>query len=130
MSIAELLRVRLPCEPNAAQRAREALAGVEDVGSIRDEALLVVSELATNAVLHSGCSAEDEFELRAERRDAAVRITVTDLGVSGDRPVRRPHDPTTPGGMGLRVVERLAARWGTRRNHSLAVWAELPLVPD
>lgn len=120
--------MRLSCEPNAPRRAREALAQIEEIGAIRDDALLVVSELATNAVMHSGSSLEQEFELTAERVDAAVRITITDSGSSGDKPVRRPHDPTTPGGMGLAVVEQVAARWGSRRNGLLAVWAELSLA--
>jgi anti-sigma regulatory factor (Ser/Thr protein kinase) len=128
MSPAELLRMRLRCEPNAPRKAREALSRVEELAPVRQSALLVASELTTNAVLHSGSSPDDELELRAERVDTAVRITVTDSGASGGTPRRQDRDPSVSGGMGLRVVEQLAARWGSRRGDSLTVWADLPLA--
>ena len=61
--------------------ARRFLAGVLDGYPAADDALLCVSELATNAVLHSrsgrpgGC-----FTVRAARRAGSVRVEVTDEG--------------------------------------------------
>ncbi len=124
----ELLRLRLPCEPTAPRRAREALAALDGIEPVREDALLVVSELATNAVMHSGCTEEEELELRAERVDGALRITVLDTGRSELEPIRRGFDPTRPGGMGLAVVEQLARQWGTERDGVRQVWAELPLA--
>lgn len=127
MAILELLRLRLPCEPTAPRRAREALAELDEIAPVRDDALLVASELATNAVLHSGCGAEDDFELWAERTSDSLRITVLDIGRSGMEPVRRHPDPTRPGGMGLAVIEQVAQRWGAERDGQLRVWAELAI---
>jgi anti-sigma regulatory factor (Ser/Thr protein kinase) len=127
MTTTLLLRLRLPCEPSAPRRAREALAELEAIESVRDDVLLVASELATNAVMHSGCSAGEEFELSAEQRDGCVRITVRDPGHHGGEPRRRAPDPTRPGGMGLAVVEQVARDWGSERGSWLRVWADLAL---
>ncbi len=125
MPFAELLRLRLPCGPTAPRRAREALCAITALDGVRDDALLVASELATNAVLHSGCSAAEEFELWADEVQDGFRITVIDQGHSGDEPARREIDPTRPGGMGLAVVEQLSRSWGSERDGCLTVWAEL-----
>ena len=87
----------------------------------------VASELITNAVVHSDCT-EDEFLSVRVARNGGLRIAVFDPGASGlraevaDRPVEQ-------GGLGLKVVEQVAATWGTeRRNDGYRVWAELCLA--
>jgi anti-sigma regulatory factor (Ser/Thr protein kinase) len=120
-----LLSVRLPCEPTAPRKAREALSRLDSIESVLDDVLLVASELATNAVMHSGCTAGEEFELSAERRDGCVRIAVSDPGHGGGEPRRRTPDPSRPGGMGLAVVEQLSREWGADRSNWLQVWADL-----
>jgi anti-sigma regulatory factor (Ser/Thr protein kinase) len=125
---AELLRLRLRCDESAPALARRALAKLAVIEPVRDAALLIVSELATNAVIHSGSEPEEEFELRAELVPVGLRIEVTDPGRSNTTPVRREGDTPGPeGGMGLRVVEALARRWGSKRDHQFVVWAELAL---
>jgi anti-sigma regulatory factor (Ser/Thr protein kinase) len=103
------------------------VAGLDVLGAVRDDALLVVSELASNAVRHSGCDSSDEVELLAELVPGALRLAVIDNGRSGEAPKRRDRDPLTPGGMGLRVVESIARRWGAERCGQVRVWAELAL---
>jgi anti-sigma regulatory factor (Ser/Thr protein kinase) len=124
---AELLRLRLPCDASAPALARRALEKLSAIDSIREDALLVVSELATNAVMHSGSRPEEDFEVRAELIPAGLRIEVTDQGHSSSTPAPRRGNSLVPGGMGLRVVERLARRWGSERDDQLVVWAELAL---
>ncbi len=119
--------LRLRCDASAPARARRALAELTAIASIRDDALLVVSELATNAVLHSGSLPEESLEVRAELVPEGLRIAVTDEGHSNSVPEPRRRNTTRPGGMGLRVVEALARSWGSERNHRLVVWAELAL---
>jgi serine/threonine-protein kinase RsbW len=124
---AQILRLRLRCDHSAPSRAREALAELPAVRDCREEALLVVSELATNAVLHSGADAEDEFELLAELVPDGIRIAVTDFRAS------RVPEPVPYGGaaerrgMGLWVIDALSSRWGTESNDVTRVWAELAL---
>ncbi len=125
---AQILRLKLPCDPSAPSRAREALAELPAVRDRREDALLVVSELATNAVLHSGADPDDEFELLAELIPDGIRIAVTDRRAVGRVPetVRR-GGPAASGGMGLWVVDAISSRWGTESNDVTRVWAELSL---
>jgi anti-sigma regulatory factor (Ser/Thr protein kinase) len=123
----KLLRLRLRCDPSAPRRAREAVAGISSLRPVRDAAVLIVSELATNAVVHSGCAPSEELEVVAERTAVGVRIAVTDPGHSGKEPTLV-HGPLgVRGGMGLRVVAKLARRWGTETDDRVRVWAELAL---
>ncbi len=124
---AELLRLRLRCDSAAPRLARDAVAELPVIEPVREDVVLVVSELATNAVLHSGCTPEDEFELLAELVPSGVRIAVIDSGRSDSEPRRGDGDPLQPGGMGLKVVEELARCWGSERRGSVSVWAELAL---
>jgi anti-sigma regulatory factor (Ser/Thr protein kinase) len=70
------------------------------------DAALVTSELVTNSLRHgAGASV-----LRVGLTDGEVQLSVTD---SGDHEPRLlPRDPDRIGGLGLVVVDRLAARWG------------------
>ncbi|MEU6212821.1 ATP-binding protein [Streptomyces sp. NPDC047023] len=86
-----------------------------------EDTLLLVSELLTNASLHSnGCR---ELVLTAD--GATLRIEVHD-GTTA-LPVRHPAPrPGIPGGHGLHIVERLSDRWGTHTyGDGKAVWAEI-----
>lgn len=123
----ELLRQQLPCNAAAPRRAREALAAIEAIKPVRNDALLIASELVTNAVLHSGCQPGEEVEVVAQALPGALRIAVTDPGRSDREPKLKPSF-AGPGGNGLRVVDALARRWGTERREGRCVWAELLLA--
>jgi anti-sigma regulatory factor (Ser/Thr protein kinase) len=83
-----------------------------------DDVVLAVSELVTNASRHAyGPTA---LRLTGGRRH--VRIEVSDGSVV--KPVLRPAGTT--GGWGLRLVERLASRWGVVVGGTgKVVWCEL-----
>jgi anti-sigma regulatory factor (Ser/Thr protein kinase) len=123
---AELLRRRLRCNASAPHLAREALGALGVIEPVRDDVLLVASELVTNAVLHSGCTPGEELALVAKLIPGGLEIAVTDPGRSDTTPTPRPSY-AGPGGVGLRIVEALARRWGTERRHGRRVWAELAL---
>ncbi len=137
---AQILRLRLRRDKCAPGLAREALAELPAVSGCED-ALLVVSELATNAVLRAGADAGGEFELLAELIPEGIRIAVTDDGHSGGAGGAAPtpamvgstsaaaptSSPGLAGGMGLWVVDALSRRWGTERDDITRVWAELAL---
>lgn len=87
--------------------------------SVRSASLLV-SELATNAVLHA--STEFSVSLRHEDDDGVI-IEVADTGTGN--PVVR--DPGEGGGNGLRIVEAIAEDWGVREQlEGKAVFFRLP----
>jgi hypothetical protein len=101
---------------------RDALAGTDD--SSLDTILLLTSEVATNAVLHT----DGMFEVRVEVLDeGGVRVSVTDDSTDVPRPRVTPIDATT--GRGLNLVDALASAWGVddHRNGKV-VWFEVGRV--
>jgi anti-sigma regulatory factor (Ser/Thr protein kinase) len=111
-----------PTSPLAARRLVRGALRDWHLEHLTDAATLLVSELATNAVLH----ARTPFSVRVERTAATVRITVLDC--SGAGPARRSHGLGASTGRGLALVATLAESWGTRTDvqpWSKAVWCEL-----
>jgi hypothetical protein len=107
--------------------ARGCLATLPPVGSTpwRDEAAVVVSELATNAVRHSRAA----FTFALARRPTQLLIGVTDP--SRQEPIMRPVHPGAFGGRGMQLVDALSDSWGVRLIHEggKTVWARMSLVP-
>jgi hypothetical protein len=86
------------------------------------DAALVVTELATNAVLHAGSA----FSVSLTLSGSAIRISVGDTLPLGPAGVGQELAATS--GHGLGVVAAIATRWGVETVPSgKAVWAELPL---
>jgi len=92
-----------------------------DLNHVVDDASLIVSELATNAVMH----ARSTFTVLLSYEAGTLCISVRD-GSPGVPSVK--HAPgTVILGRGLSVVEGIARRWGTDRDGvGKLVWAELP----
>ena len=86
-----------------------------------DDALLVVSELATNAAMHAGTP----YVVTARRRLGALRLDVFDG--SEDAPELRDSDRDSEGGRGLYLVSAMSAAWGVERRSGggKLVWADL-----
>jgi anti-sigma regulatory factor (Ser/Thr protein kinase) len=115
--------LHLPADRSSPRRARqfvdEVLHRWQRDGAI-DRLSLIASELVTNAVEH----ARTEVAVHLEARDGCVYLEVFDRG-SG-RPTFLDEHPDRPGGLGLPIVEALAASWGTRaREGGKGVWAEV-----
>jgi anti-sigma regulatory factor (Ser/Thr protein kinase) len=124
--VRDVLHTSVRCDEFAPQAVRQAIANVPDLGWVLGDAMLVASELVTNAVRHSLCR-EDELLSVSISRDGRLRISVLDPG--GSRTEAKIADrPLDMGGLGLKVVEQLAADWGSeRRVDGYRVWAELEL---
>ena len=110
--------------PEARRFAIDALRPCLDpAADLNGDVQLVVSELATNAVLHAG----GEFTVRLTCGGDVVRIAVADSASEHPAPVE--PDGSTAGGRGLRIVELLADRWGVEdRGAGKSVWAEFQLA--
>jgi anti-sigma regulatory factor (Ser/Thr protein kinase) len=79
--------------------------------------VLLVSELATNAVRHAGSG----FTLTITEQRSEVKVEVEDLGPG--EPIVRSPQPADPNGRGMRIVERLADSWGVdHAEGSKTVW--------
>ncbi|MFQ6141662.1 ATP-binding protein [Streptomyces seoulensis] len=117
-----------PAEVGRARRwARSRLAGS---GIAADEPLaetlvLLVSELVTNAVVHTGCPAVLRLSLPGTAAEAAtVRLEVADASTRA--PVPRCPDDDATGGRGLALVDGLADRWGwSAEGAGKRIWCEL-----
>jgi anti-sigma regulatory factor (Ser/Thr protein kinase) len=89
-----------------------------------DDLLVIVSELATNAVQHAAVPFEVSIENDADR----TRVQVADGGKGWPHPAPTPSAGEA-GGRGLRIVAALAARWGVHDRApqpGKTVWAEVP----
>jgi anti-sigma regulatory factor (Ser/Thr protein kinase) len=96
-------------EPSAASDARVWLAeafGPSVAAGHLEDASLVLSELVTNALRH-GLGAIVVHAALVD--DECLRLSVTDWG--DEMPRLLSQDPTGIGGMGLRIVDRLAVEW-------------------
>lgn len=88
--------------------------------SVADNAILMISELVTNAILHGGEGAVlrlifDDLKIRAEVRDSSPAM-----------PVVRGYSETATTGRGMVIVDALAAAWGTYAvDGGKVVWFEL-----
>jgi anti-sigma regulatory factor (Ser/Thr protein kinase) len=124
----EAANITVRCDELAPVTVRRALAPLADLGWMIGDAMLVATELVTNAVRHSLCREEDELFVSVWRDRDLVRITVRDPGRSGA--TARLADESEPfGQLGLKIVEQLTAQWGSNRGaDGYEVWAELPLV--
>jgi serine/threonine-protein kinase RsbW len=110
--------------PRQVAYARHAIAGILAGCPCADDAVLIVSELATNAVLHSG-SRGQSFTVRAEIHRGYLRIEVEDLGGFWNP---RPRDTGRP--HGLDVIDALIGpdNWGVDDNQAgRVVWCRLEL---
>ena len=89
---------------------------------LSDNAALLVSEVATNALLHDSGPAQ----LRLCASDAELRIEVHDT--SPELPRRRSFSATATTGRGLMLLEELAAAWGAEPTPAgKQVWFTLPV---
>jgi serine/threonine-protein kinase RsbW len=109
-----------PAVPAQVREARRFLAGLLDGGPAAGDALICLSELASNAVVHSRSSqAGGTFTVRVQLAGQRLRVEVCDQGGPWHSPGRASSGE--PGGRGLLIVGQLASRWGCE-GHSRTGW--------
>jgi anti-sigma regulatory factor (Ser/Thr protein kinase) len=101
--------------------AREILGGHLD-GRARNDLLVLVTELVTNAVRHAGLAPGDPIVLHLAAADGVVRAEVCEPG-PGFEPVER--EPGPDGGFGLVLLRTLSSRWGISGGEGTCVWFEI-----
>lgn len=123
-----MLQVQLEVGPDPAEvgrarrwaRSRLAGSGIGDDEPLAETLILLISELVTNAVVHTGCPAV----LRMLFGEPGVRVEVADA--SGRAPARRQAAGDDTGGRGLELVDGLADRWGWQpEGAGKRIWCEV-----
>ena len=113
---------------DAPSAVRDALRqrGAHLAPQMRDDLLLLLTEVVTNAVRHSGATKGDPIRIAMNDNTDCVRVEVTDPGDGFAKPDRLVPDLTRTGGLGLVLVDRLSRAWGTRKTQKGSlVWFEL-----
>ncbi|MER6547995.1 ATP-binding protein [Streptomyces sp. NPDC001250] len=124
----------LPAEPTAVGTARrvvrELLTAWEVPEGALDDAVLVTSELVTNALVHT---AGERIVCRLHDTADGIRIEVEDRDGGPAQPTVRRPGPDDQHGRGLFLVAALSLDWGVTPIPGRAarvVWAELSTDPD
>ncbi|GAA4054343.1 hypothetical protein GCM10022248_22100 [Nonomuraea soli] len=122
--------VLLPYAPSSVAVARQRLStelqewGVFS-GAI-DDAVLVVSELLSNALRHAHPLPSGMVRVAWFWSDDVVEVAVSDGGAATEPRAGRPT-LSSLGGRGLGIVEFVAQKWGVRHEGEITtVWAVLP----
>ena len=117
----------LPSLPEASLEARRFVrrTAASDVRpQVLDDAVLLTSELVTNAVRHAGHETEDPIEIEVSVDDRTLRVTVRDKGRGFDP--ARPRERGEEGGWGFHLVRALSSRWGVEGTAvGTDVWFEI-----
>lgn len=119
-----------PLAESVGAARRYAVSALEYASAqrLQDEVRTVVSELATNAVLH----AQTAFTVSVTLADRTVRVAVTDGSTTRPRPSRL-RDQQASTGRGLYIVAELSAAWGVEADaegNGKTIWCDLPLPAD
>jgi serine/threonine-protein kinase RsbW len=117
--------------PTAPRAARDLVLQRLDgsLGPARRETVrLLVSELATNCVLHAGADAASHIDLAVSLSPGAVRVEVSTAAPSFALRSSAVTTSEMPGGRGLCIVDTLSQRWGIAPHAPNTVWFELAVI--
>ncbi|WP_188307965.1 ATP-binding protein [Streptomyces sp. CBMA123] len=136
----QVLQVQLAVQADPAEvgrarrwvRSRLLNHGVDPDAPMAETVVLVVSELVTNAVVHTGCPAVLRLCLPVVEGPAPagppgpLRVEVADASQVAPAPRHAGPDEDATNGRGLELVELLCERWGWYPDGSgKRVWCEI-----
>ncbi|XUZ97554.1 ATP-binding protein [Streptomyces araujoniae] len=131
----QVLQVQLEVGPDPAEvgrarrwaRSRLVGSGIGDDEPLAETLILLISELVTNAVVHTGCPAVLRMLFGGgggAGEAGTVRVEVADASDCPPRPRHAQGEDT--GGRGLELVDGLADRWGWQREGAgKQIWCEV-----
>jgi serine/threonine-protein kinase RsbW len=113
-----------PAVPGQVREARQFLSAILDDRPAADDAILCLSELVTNATVHSRSRERDgHFSIRVQLHGGRLRVEVSDQG----GPWAQPAQADERNGRGLLIVDQLACAWGRAGNGQAGwtIWFEM-----
>ena len=113
-----------PAIPGEVREARQFLSAILDGCSSADDAIVCLSELVTNATVHSRSGERGgHFFVRVQLRGSHLRVEVSDQGGSWAQPA----DTNERNGRGLLIVDQLTRAWGRTGNEHAGwtIWFEM-----
>lgn len=129
-----MLEVQLEVRPDPAEvgrarrwaRSRLLRSGIRADEPLAETLLLLISELVTNAVVHTGCPVVLRMLVPQPAREDAGTVRVEVADTSARPPARRQARGADTGGRGLELVDGLADRWGWQREDGgKHIWCEV-----
>jgi anti-sigma regulatory factor (Ser/Thr protein kinase) len=124
------VKATFPLTVVAARSARRWLDDTRIVPfDARDIVRVLLSELVSNSVVHSGLATPDTVRVLVSLLPGSLRVEVSDdgIGLGHDLGHDMGRDPArAEQAFGLRIVERAADRWG-HTDHPTKVWFEVAL---
>ena len=105
--------------PESARLARRALHAHGLNEDIEHTVTLLATEIVSNAVRHAGLRTDQRIVFFARLNDDFARVEVADPGIGFD------PDTVETEGFGLRLLAKLAARWGVESSRGCKVWFEV-----
>jgi anti-sigma regulatory factor (Ser/Thr protein kinase) len=119
------IELNLPRVPVSVARARASLRPLRSaLGDRHQDAVLLVSELVSNAVRHGhGATVGLVVQLRDER----LRVEVVDGGNGFLPPTASELTTSAMNGRGLPIVNALSDGWGVYEGNSTHVWFEIDI---
>jgi len=120
-------KLAVPAHPKSLRIVRQAVKGLGEIfgEEVVNTLAMIYSELVTNAIRHAGIRRGATLEVQLEAGPETIKGRVTDPGQGFDPATIPAPRPDQEDGFGLRIVDRLAAHWGVRRNGQTEVWFEL-----
>ncbi|MFG2006436.1 ATP-binding protein [Spirillospora sp. NPDC048911] len=113
--------VTVPGMPRAVQAVRRFAMELLTERPFRDDLVLCLSELVTNAVVHTASGRGGHVTVAITEGGEGVQVDVSDDGGTGVPEIC--HEAEGVSGRGLRLVEGLAGSWGVRvSREGTTVW--------
>lgn len=124
----------VPHAPTGVRLARHTFADQLAAAGVpprdTDDAMLVLSELVSNAVKHAAPLPSGQISVSWHVADDCLHIEITDGG-AGTRPHASVAALSALGGRGLDIVRTVSSQWGVTEGHDcVTVWAEVPRGQD
>ncbi|MFI1188848.1 ATP-binding protein [Streptomyces californicus] len=131
----QVLQVQLEVGPDPAEvgrarrwaRSRLAGSGIGEDEPVAETLILLISELVTNAVVHTGCPAVLRMLFGGGGGPGGAGTVRVEVADASDRPPLQRHaEGDDTNGRGLELVDCLADRWGwLPEGRGKQIWCEV-----